>query len=197
MYILRMKCLFYFEILIYDRSYLGLVNISGTISGDIINYFAQYVDYNVGTNKLMFVALSSFVFGLNYDPSLITYYSFESNTINNLSVKNLATGVYDLTLTNTNMIINGIIGNAMSANSSSYGTITQLPATGNNGISVSLWMNKTGNCTNSFLYVYNWSNNSLNAHFYTGDGLETYINGTWYYLTGGNFSSNVWSSRVW
>ena len=77
----------------YDRSLVATVTISGTVSGDIILYFAQFADYNVGNFKPIYVALSGQISYTNYldsDPYLIDYYSFEKSTTNGQYIYNLA-----------------------------------------------------------------------------------------------------------
>jgi hypothetical protein len=141
---------------IYDQTIDAYVTLSGVITGDIIKYVGQFDTINVGTNKLIFVALSGISVPPNYldiDTTLIIYYSFDLNSFNGVYVANMASGspVYNnAQLTNTNMIsTNSKIGSsclvATTYDYSQYMKNVTLPPLTTNGFSMSFWIITPGN----------------------------------------------------
>ena len=94
---------------IYDKNTQTILTLSNKIESDIIEYIANYDNYNVGTNKLVYITLSNqineLISDLNY--KLYFNYSFDKATVNDIYIGNtskLNEINYDSYLTVSNMI---------------------------------------------------------------------------------------------
>jgi hypothetical protein len=129
----------------YDRSMLANITISNLVGNDTITYFAQYDDYNVGSNKNIYVSLSSIVVGnnpLDSDSAIVIRYRFniEDEVMN--TVYNFATSSYAGSLVNGAILSTtlSVIGNAsLYLNGNSYMNLgTNIIH--NTGISILFWL---------------------------------------------------------
>jgi hypothetical protein len=89
---------------IYDRKTVARVTMSGIISGDSIEYMADFVTYPVSNNIPVYVDLSNLTIKyINNDDAIIRY-TFKNDS-SGVNIKNNATGLYDAQLVNGASIV--------------------------------------------------------------------------------------------
>jgi len=141
----------------------------------------------------------------------LTYYSFDTSTVNGTSVQNLASNIYDATLT-----ANGLIDNTNQHNGTGCLALTQgdsskylnLPqmTTGANGLSISLWFKIPPNFTQGNLWLLDLTStpqsDNIIIQVRKDNNLEVDVfnNGNQYYNVFRNSPivyDNTWKHLVW
>jgi hypothetical protein len=190
---------------IYDRTTIGNLTISGIIYGDLVPFVSNYTNINIGLNKIVNVSLlPSNYFSLNYDPTLILYYTFEPNTINGLAIANMASGlpVYNnVRAKNINMFSSDSkIGSGCIESTTQYNTqvINNITFSLNisNDFSLSFWLKSNG----SFRQIlYEFISGPIRFSFSYDQGFSFIIyNGNWHTIPiRGIRSFPNWTHIIW